>query len=329
MGGKSSEHEISLMSGREVVKNLNRKKYNVFPINISRDGRNWLVAKSEKSFLDSPTAIRVGADKSKAFSFQSDSTYPKLFKDNNIDLVFIALHGSNGEDGRVQGFLDLIDILYTGSKVLASALAMDKIYSRKLFTQAGLTVPKSVVVKKGKIIPKLNFDFPAFVKPNNQGSSVGVFKVKNKKELVSALKKAYKYSDQALVEENVDGVEVTGSILGKEKLVALPLVEIVPKISFFDYEAKYNESLCEEIVPAGISKSLTKKAKAAAILAYQTLGCQGFGRVDMIIKNNKVYVLEVNTIPGLTAVSLLPKAAKEAGISYSNLLDKIISYSAP
>ena len=329
MGGKSSEHEISLMSGKEVVKNLDRKKYNVFPINISPGGRNWQVAKSEKFFLDSPAAVRVRGNKSKVFNFQSDSVYPKLFKDKNIDLVFIALHGSNGEDGRVQGFLDLIDIPYTGSKVLASALAIDKIYSRKLFTQAGLKVPKTIVVKKSGTIPKLNFDFPVFVKPNNQGSSVGVFKVKNKKELVSALKKAYKYSDQALVEENVDGVEVTGSILGKEKLVALPLVEIVPKISFFDYEAKYNESLCEEIVPAGISKSLTKKAKAAAILAYQTLGCQGFGRVDMIIKNNKVYVLEVNTIPGLTAVSLLPKAAKEAGISYSNLLDKIISYSAP
>ena len=185
------------------------------------------------------------------------------------------------------------------------------------------------MVKKSGTIPKLNFNFPVFVKPSNQGSSVGVFKVKNKKGLVSALKKAYKYSDQALVEENVDGVEVTGSILGKEKLLALPLVEIVPKTQFFNYKAKYNERLCEEIVPASISKVLTKKAKAAAILAYQTLGCQGFGRVDMIIKNNKVYVLEVNTIPGLTAVSLLPKAAKEAGISYPNLLDKIISYSAP
>ncbi len=307
MGGKSSEHEISLMSGREVVKNLNRKKYNVLPVNISRDGRNWQV------------------EEKKNLKFEIENLKFPV----RIDLVFIALHGSNGEDGRVQGFLDLIDIPYTGSKVLASALAMDKIYSRKLFTQSGLTVPKSVVVKKGKTIPEINFDFPVFVKPNNQGSSVGVFKVKNKKELVSALKKSHKYSCQALVEENIDGAEVTGSILGKEKLIALPLVEIVPKISFFDYEAKYNERLCEEIVPARISKTLTKKAQRAAILAYRTLGCQGFGRVDMIIKNNKVYVLEVNTIPGLTAVSLLPKAAKEAGIGYPNLLDKIISYSAP
>ena len=307
MGGKSSEHEISLMSGREVVKNLNRKKYNVFPINISPDGRNW----------------QVGGKKNLKFKIEN-LKFPV-----RIDLVFIALHGSNGEDGTIQGFLDFIQVPYTGSKVLASALAIDKIYSRKLFTQAGLTVPKSVVVKKSGTIPKLNFDFPVFVKPSNQGSSVGVFKVKNKKGLVSALKKAYKYSDPALVEENVDGVEVTASILGKEKLLALPLVEIVPKTQFFNYKAKYNERLCEEIVPASISKVLTKKAKAAAILAYQTLGCQGFGRVDMIIKNNKVYVLEVNTIPGLTAVSLLPKAAKEAGISYPNLLDKIISYSAP
>src|SRR3989344_662395 len=205
MGGKSSEHEISLMSGREVVKNLDRKKYNVFPINISPGGRNGQVAKSEKFFLAPPAAVRVRGNKSKVFNFQSDSVYPKLFKDKNIDLVFIALHGSNGEDGRVQGFLDLIDILYTGSKVLASALAMDKIYSRKLFTQAGLTVPKSVVVKKGKTIPKLNFDFPVFVKPNNQGSSVGVFKVKNKKELAKAIKDAQRYSDFVLIEKFIDG----------------------------------------------------------------------------------------------------------------------------
>src|SRR3990167_10725738 len=155
MGGKSSEHEISLMSGSEVVKNLDRKKYNVFPVNISRDGINWQVA----------------GKKNLKFKIEN-LKFPV-----RIDLVFITLHGSNGEDGRVQGFLDLIDIPYTGSKVLASALSIDKIYSRKLFTQAGLKVPKTIVVKKSGTIPNLNFDFPVFVKPNNQGSSVGVFKV--------------------------------------------------------------------------------------------------------------------------------------------------------
>ncbi|OGD88619.1 hypothetical protein A3J17_00440 [Candidatus Curtissbacteria bacterium RIFCSPLOWO2_02_FULL_40_11] len=303
MGGKSAEHDISLITGGEVVKNLDSKKYRALSIVISKDG--------------------------KLFKF-NDKNYPlSQLSAIQCQLFFIAMHGSSGEDGRIQGFLDFLGVAYTGSGVLASALGMDKLYSRKLFTQAGLTVPKTVAVKKGKTIPKLNFDFPVFVKPNNQGSSVGVFKVKNKKELVSALKKSHKYSDQALVEESVDGVEVTSSILGKEKPVALPLVEIVPKTQFFNYKAKYNERFCEEIVPARISKILTKKAKAAAILAYQTIGCQGFGRVDMIIKNNKVYVLEVNTIPGLTAVSLLPKAAKATGISYRQLLNEIISFAHP
>lgn len=303
MGGNSPEHEISLLSGREVVSNLDPKKYNVKPVTISKDGKYCYF-------------------KSKKVPFSQLSTV-------NCQLFFIAIHGPNGEDGTIQGFLDLIGIPYTGSKVLASALAIDKIYSRKLFTQAGLNVPKSVVVKTGSKIINLNFSFPVFVKPNNQGSSVGVFKVKNKKQLVSALKKSHKYSGQALVEESIDGVEVTGSILGNEKPITLPLVEIVPKTGFFDYKAKYNENFCDEIVPARINKILTKQAQQAAKLAYQTLGCQGFGRVDMIIKKDKVYVLEVNTIPGLTPVSLLPKAAKAAGITYSKLLDKIIYYSIP
>ena len=331
MGGKSSEHEISLLSGREVVKNLNRGKYNVIPINISRDGRNWQVGESENFFLGSPAAVRVRADKSKAFSLQSDSTYPKLFKDNNIDLVFIALHGSNGEDGRIQGFLDLIDIPYTGSKVLASALAMDKIYSRKLFTQVGLKTPNFVVITKGegttKIFKKLKL--PVFIKPNNQGSSVGTAKVIRKKDIKKALNGAHKFSQFAVVEEFISGTEVTCAVIGNDKPKALPLIEIVPKKEFFDYEAKYNERLCDEIVPARISKTLTKKTQGAALAAYQILGCRGFGRVDMIIKNNKVYVLEANTIPGLTPVSLLPKAAKAAGISYRQLLNEIISFAYP
>lgn len=295
MGGKSAEHEISLISGAEVVKNLDHGKYEVFPIVIPKTGPNWPIGKQ--------------------------------FKNDKIDVVFIAMHGPNGEDGTIQGFLELIGVPYTGSGVLASALGMDKIYSRNLFIQSGLDVPKTVVLKKGESESRVweSLAIPIFVKPRNQGSSIGTSKVNTKKDFKKALKVAFSYDDLAIVEEFLDGIEVTCAILGNENPKALPLVGIIPKKDYFDYEAKYDPNLTEEIVPARIAKKLTRKAQSAALTAYQALGCRGFGRIDMIIKKGKAHVLEVNTIPGLTPVSLLPKAAEAAGISYSQLLDRIIS----
>ena len=241
------------------------------------------------------------------------------------------MHGPNGEDGTIQGFLELLGIPYTGSGVLASALGMDKIYSRRLFVQVGLNVPKYLVFSKKDTTNKIfkKFKFPLFVKPSNQGSSVGVSKVTKKSDLKKALKLAFGFSDSVIVEEYLDGSEITVPILGNEKPITLPVVEIVPKTGFFDYKAKYDERLCDEIVPARISKQLTNEAKKAAILAYQTLGCRAFGRVDLIVRKDKIYVLEVNTIPGLTPVSLLPKSAASAGISYPRLLDKIVNFATP
>ena len=306
MGGNSPEYKISLSSGREVVKNLNSKKYNILPIIISRDGQNWKIGESQKNLK---------------------------FKIENLklDLAFIAMHGPYGEDGTIQGFLELIGVPYTGSKVLASALGMDKIYSRKLFTQAKLKTPKFIQVEKSYnlkyILKKLNLPF--FVKPNNQGSSIGTSIVKTSKVLKQAIHTAHHHSDIALVEEFIEGIEITCAIIGNDKPRALPLVEIIPKKEFFDYEAKYNERLCDEIIPARISKAISQKAKIAAISAYKSIGCRGFGRVDMIIQNNNIFVLEVNTIPGLTPVSLVPKAARAAGISYPKLLEKIITLAIP
>lgn len=302
MGGKSPEHEISLISGAEVVKNLDRSKYEVLPITLSRDGKSFKL-------------------ENRKYSLSQLSTV-------NCQLFFIVMHGPFGEDGTIQGFLELFNVPYTGSGVLASALGMDKIYSRLLFTQAGLNVPNYVVIKEGKNPTRVwtKLKPPVFAKPRFQGSSVGTSIVKAKKGLKKALKLVYSYDNWAIVEKYLEGIEVTCSILGNEQPKALPLVEIVPKKDYFDYEAKYDPNLTEEIVPARINHALTKKAQNAALTAYQTLGCRGFGRVDMIIKNGKVYVLEVNTIPGLTPVSLFPKAAKAAGVSYPQLLDKIIHF---
>ncbi len=302
MGGKSPEYEISLMSGREVVKNLNSQKYDVLSILVSMNGTSFQL-------------------NNKKYPLGQLSTV-------NCQLFFIAMHGPYGEDGTIQGFLELIGVPYTGSGVLASALGMDKISSRKLFTQAELTVPRHIVIGKRDKRSQVwqEFDPPIFVKPSNQGSSVGASLVRSKKDLKKALELAFGFSRYALVEEYLDGIEVTGAILGNDYPQALPLVEIVPKNDFFDYQAKYDENLTDEICPARISKELTLEVQQAAVIAYKTLGCRGFGRVDMILKKDKVYVLEVNTIPGLTPVSLLPKAARAVGTSYPALLDKIISY---
>lgn len=293
MGGNSPEHDVSLVSGCEVVKNLDRSKYEVTELVIGR----------------------------------KENPKDNFFKKIKADVVFIAMHGPYGEDGTVQGLLEKAGLKYTGSNPKSSALGMDKVKSRTLIKKSGATVPKSVVINRGKNTKKiwLKLKPPIFVKPNFQGSSVGVTKVKTKTDLKVALESAFEYSNQAIVEEFLEGVEVTSAILGNKNSKALPLVEIVPKKEFFDYEAKYDAKLTDEIVPARINKNLAKKAQAVALKAYKTLGCRGFGRVDMIVKNNKVYILEVNTIPGLTPMSLFPKAAKAADISYPELLDKLIA----
>ncbi|KKU17537.1 MAG: D-alanine-D-alanine ligase [Candidatus Woesebacteria bacterium GW2011_GWC2_45_9] len=281
MGGKSPEHEISLISGREVVGNLDRRKYLSSRIVISKSGKGI-----EEIF-------RVKAD-----------------------VVFVAMHGPFGEDGTVQGMLELAGLKYTGSGVTASAIGMDKIMFRKVMRAEGIPVPKSTT------------KFPCFVKPYNQGSSVGASIVRNERELAKAIKLARKYSDKVLVEEYLVGKEVTCAVLGNEDPRVLPVIEIVPlKGEFFDYESKYTESGAEEIVPARISKTLTKKVQDMAAKVYQAIGCRGFGRVDFILKDNKhPVVLEINTIPGLTPMSLLPKAARKAGYSYPALLETIIKY---
>lgn len=294
MGGKSPEHEVSLISGREVIKNLNRKKYEISSLVIPK------------------TDGQVKLDPRK------------------IDIVFIAMHGSFGEDGTVQGMLDMLGLKYTGSKVLASALGMDKVMFRKLTQAEKIPSPKYVIFRRGEKIAKVSWALgqpPYFIKPSAQGSSVGTGIVKRKKDLKKALDLAFKYGDTAIIEEYIQGTEIACAILGNDNPIALPLVEIIPKNKFFDYESKYAEIGTQEVVPARISKSLTHKIQRFATKVYKAVGCRGFARVDLLIRKNKEpVVLEINTIPGLTPASLFPKAAQAAGLSYSALLDKIIGY---
>jgi len=284
-GGISNERDISLSTAKQVLDNLNKEKF--VPL-----------------FYDTKTDLK---------NFFNDA-YNK-----NIDVCFIALHGRGGEDGSIQGMLELLDIPYIGSGILSSAIGMNKILSKRIFEAHKIKTPAILRLKSNV--------FPCIVKPSNGGSSVGISIARNAKELWDAIGIALKQDNQVLIEEYIEGVEITVGILGNKNLQALPVVEIRPKNKFFDFQAKYDSNFCEEIVPAEISEQTAREAQELAKKVYKILGCKGFGRIDMILKNRvEPYVLEINTIPGLTPNSLLPKAASAAGIAFPTLLEKIINF---
>jgi len=292
-GGISSEREISLLSGEMVIKHCPRDKYIPFLL----DPKELLEGKGLASFIK------------------------KLKK---ADVVFIALHGKYGEDGTIQGFLETLGIPYTGSDVLSSALAMDKLKSKQLFTFHKIPTPPWKIVEKDKPLPPL--EFPIVIKPQREGSSIGVAIVQKEEELASALQKAFQYDPIAIAEKYIKGKELSVPILDRNGIPsALPIVEILPKGQFYDYFHKYTEGATEEVVPAPLEKAVEMKVKEVALLAYKALGCRNFARVDIrLSEDNEPFVLEVNTIPGLTPLSLFPLSAKAAGISFTQLIDIII-----
>jgi D-alanine-D-alanine ligase len=292
MAGPSSEKKISLKSGRAVLKALKERGINAVPVVIKN-------------------------------SSVKDNIL--LLKSKNLDCAFIALHGAFGEDGGIQYILNKLKIPYTHSGVRASRLAMDKIASRNIFKKHGLDVPSCQVIKKGSYkIDNLRFpDFPLVVKPASHGSSIGLSIVENKKNILKAIRLASRFDSRIIIEEYIKGRELTVGILGDK---ALPVIEILPKHLFFDYQAKYKKGLTDYVVPAKISKKAADKVKREALLAHNLLGCFGCSRVDIILDNkDKPFILEINTVPGCTETSLLPKAAKESGVAFSELCIKLIS----
>lgn len=319
MGGKSDEREVSLVSGKNVVLGLNKEKYEVIPIEISADGKKWQIMERKAVENSNPGIGRNAVEKSSTLVRNSDKSLNLPQTGLKADVVFIALHGKYGEDGVIQGLLDYIGVPYTGCGVLASAIGMDKIIFKRLIDGLGIKTAKWWIYEN-----ETKYPLPVVVKPSSNGSSVGVSIVKTKGEFRKAIELAKKYGDKILVEEYIEGTEVSCGILGNNDPVALPVIEIVPKKEFFDYESKYTNSMSEEICPARISKEMTKKVQDLSIKVFKAIGGRGFSRVDMIIKEEVAYVLEINTIPGLTPNSLLPKEAKAMGISYSQMLDEII-----
>ncbi|HEY3307713.1 MAG TPA: D-alanine--D-alanine ligase [Desulfuromonadaceae bacterium] len=288
MGGLSAEREVSLKSGAAVLLALQNLGYQAVGIDVGRD-------------LAAVLASEV------------------------IEAAFIALHGRYGEDGCVQGLLELMQIPYTGSGVLASALAMHKLYSKQAFAANNILTAPFYHFRQGEQISSsdIPFGMPLVVKPVQEGSSVGISIVKQESELKAAVALAFRYDDEILVEQYIKGQEVQVGILDDQPIGA---IEIVPKKEFYDYEAKYSEGMAEHIFPARLDSELYEKAQAVGLAAHRSLGCKGYSRVDLLVTSSRdCYVLEVNTLPGMTALSLLPEiAAKGAGLSFEALVERVI-----
>lgn len=292
-GGISSEREISLITGRNIYQSLVESGYNTMFIDIK------------------------------------DDFYTKL---GEIDLAFLAVHGRYGEDGTMQGLLELMKIPYTGSGVLASAIAINKIMSKKILIQENIPTPEYIDLDFTGIrdlntmvsLIEKKIDYPMVVKPNSEGSTIGVNIVQRKNELKNALEEAAKYDHKILVEEYIKGRELTVSIIGSEP-VALPIIEIKPKSGFYDYKSKYTKNMTQYIVPAELDKKIAAIISKIALKCHRALGCSGISRVDLMLDdNNNAYFFELNTMPGMTATSLVPKAAEAAGIDFALLVEIIL-----
>lgn len=340
-GGVSTEHEVSRLSVTSVLEHLNRSKYNVIPIGITREGR-WfrydgdvaLIAdgKWEHSGQVTPAVLAPGADLH-GFLF-----YEELgWKVTRVDLIFPVLHGKNGEDGTVQGLFELSRIPYVGCGVMASANCMDKDVAKRLFASVGIPVAKSVTVYSGEmsdsdaVIARIKGElgFPVFVKPANAGSSVGVSKAADDAALCAALTEAFRFDRKVLVEEAVIGAEVECAVMGNHDtaIASDVLGEIVPVRDLYDYEGKYLDGSTELFIPARIPAEQMQLLRETAVRAYQALDCAGLSRVDFFaLKDGSIILNEINTLPGFTNISMFPKLFMHSGLTYEEIIDKLIAF---
>lgn len=337
MGGMSTEHYVSIVSGTSIVNNLNKKKYKIFPIYIDLKG-NWYKIKP----IEEIEILQVGEIPQELEKINNEIEYLK-----NMDVVFPALHGLYGEDGTIQGLLELLNVKYVGCKVLASAVSMDKVYTKILFEKANIPQANYIYIKAFNNIytvvdnqlneQELNLDevssmvekqlgYPAYVKPSNSGSSVGISKAKNSDELKTAIKEAVKYDKKILIEEEIKGKEIECAILKNEKVEASTVGEILSADEFYSFDAKYKNKDSKTVIPANISKMEIEEIRKLAIKAFNAVDGSGLARVDFFIKeaDNKIYINEINTMPGFTQISMYPKLWEQCGIKYSDLLDKLI-----
>ena len=369
-GGRSGEHEVSLLSAASVLNAIDKNKFEVVPIGITKEGR-WLTAADAELLLQGkgetqshlragdpeatpgaavlatgqavvvpPEPQRPGSGSSLA-PFQTEALSRRASdRAINVDIIFPVLHGTFGEDGTIQGLFELADIAYVGAGVLGSAAGMDKDVMKSLFMAAGLPIVKHVTVlrsdwesapKKVQKLIESKLKYPVFVKPANLGSSVGISKARERKELAPAMEEAAKFDRKIVIEEGVGGKkhkarEIECSVLGNDKPAASVPGEIVPGKEFYDYTAKYLDEGSQLIIPAKLSKAETKKIQQLAIAAFKAVDCSGLSRVDFLMdpKNRKIYLNEINTMPGFTAISMYPKLWAASGLGYPELIEKLI-----
>ncbi len=370
-GGRSGEHEISLLSAASVFKAIDQNKYEVVPIGITKDGR-WLTSADAERLLtgkplehDHERHLRAGDPEatpsaavlqngeaivvppephkpgSSMTPFQSDAPARRASdRAINVDVIFPVLHGTFGEDGTIQGLLELADIPYVGAGVLGSAAGMDKDIMKALFRAAGLPIVKHVTVlrsewelspKKVQKLVESKLKYPVFVKPANLGSSVGISKARDRKELGPAIEEAAKFDRKIVIEEGVGGKkhkarEIECSVLGNDQPAASVPGEIIPSTEFYDYSAKYLDEGSQLIIPAELTKSETRKVREIAVAAFRAVDCSGLARVDFLMDptSRKIYLNEINTMPGFTSISMYPKLWAATGVTYPELIDRLI-----
>jgi D-alanine-D-alanine ligase len=348
-GGQSGEHEVSLASARSVIDALRASgRYEVVPVGITRAGR-WVLHPDALAILSSQTELRLGIAAPEAKSEGAAPEEPTALvpdgdrsslvplrggEPEHLDVVFPVLHGPKGEDGTVQGFLELAGIPYVGCGVASSAVAMDKDLMKRLFRSAGLVVPDWVLIRRSRwerereaaVRDAETMGYPSFVKPANLGSSVGIAKAKNREDLVRAIEDAARYDTKILVERAVDAREIEVSVLGNEDPRASVPGEIVPCNEFYDYRAKYIDAESELLIPAPLSPEMTEEVRETAVRAFRSLDCAGMARVDFLLDrgSGRLFLSEVNTIPGFTSISMYAKLWEASGLPYGRLIDRLI-----
>lgn len=335
-GGRSTEHEVSLVSAASVIEALDKDKYEIIPIGITPQGK-WLsssdalrLLKDRRPLDNVPEKILLPDPSRKSLVMLTDGT-----ETASLDVIFPVLHGTFGEDGTIQGLLELADIPYVGAGVLGSAVGMDKVIAKQLFRQQGLPVTadvwfvwKQYQKQQREIVAAVEkkLGYPCFVKPANLGSSVGISKVRDRKGLQEGIERAAEYDRKILVEKSIERArEIEVSVLGNDDPIASVPGEIIPSSEFYDYDAKYVDGKSTSVIPARLPRPIAKKLQEYAVRAFEAIDCAGMARVDFLVtRRNKIFLNEINTIPGFTSISMYPKLWEASGIPYAELLDRLI-----
>lgn len=338
-GGMSTEHDVSVVSATSVIEKLNKEKYEIFPIYIDRDGK-WYIYEKEVQDIK---VVSIGTKLTNLKQIDNVMEYLK-----QMDVAFPVIHGLGGEDGSIQGLFKMLNLRYVGCGILASSVGMDKVYMKIVFEKAQIPQIGYAYVKANKgtyqyveknfeyeekpldeIAQKIEkeLSYPMFVKPSNSGSSVGVKKAKDIEELKKAIEYASKYDNKILIEQGIDGREIECAVLGNEEVISSCVGEVISAEEFYSFDAKYTNQESKTMIPADINKQISNEIRDLAIKAFKAIDGKGLSRVDFFVeyKTNKIYINEINTLPGFTTISMYPKLFENVGITYSELLDRLIT----